>query len=808
MKLFEQGTFVTPYGLSAEEIVARRKRLDENKPDFGNARYIGEGIGDAVSGWLWGKNARRLDKMEGEERARLKDLIMGALGGSSLTGGSYSGSGSYGGSPAYAKPDPLAPQAIADDAMRALDKPLQSPNIEYDPNNPEKLAADAMTILGFQPQYLKYDNVGATRNKPLSPEAEAAFSFLPEMGLEGRVVSGGQDAIGTGGQRTGSTRHDLGGAGDIDFYKDGRRLSTDNPADLPYFREIARRGVGAGFTGMGEGADYMGAGRMHIGYGAPATWGANGDSANTPSWLGQAYAQGVNDYGQPTQARVASNERFSAANNPIGDYANAIASVESDGSGGYQAIGPEVKGDRAYGKYQVMGANIPSWTEKYWGQRLTPEQFLANPEAQDAVFNGEFGSYVEKYGNPQDAASAWFTGKPLAQGGNRSDGYITGNEYVNRFNGAMGMPASGGQRIAQGYGGQGNAAAWAEILSNPFADAGQKAIAQTMLQQSVQAMQPQQPDYKWVDGVGFVDMNRPDPSLMAGNYQGSGTATPNVQSSVMLPDNSGVVKTMRNGDIVVETVGGEVLTGQDAIDFVTTSNDAYVEDQRQINQGRREGTLQGDINLGGEAASAVAAGENAQKAGFAAWEALGTVQQSIPKLQRVIELVDEGANTGTIANQFPALNDATKELRMIQNELGLDVVGAVTFGALSEGELRLALSTALPTNLSGEGLKDWVSRKIEAQTKLAAYYDEQARFLMTSGNTLTGWMDHMAAKGGSPVAGGQPAPQSNPQQQAPMTPEQIKGVISGLSEEERNSFMAMPRDQQLEFVRKRLGAAQ
>ena len=126
------------------------------------------------------------------------------------------------------------------------------------------------------------------------------------------------------------------------------------------------------------------------------------------------------------------------------DWANAIASIESAGSGDYSALGPiTAKGNRAYGRYQVMDFNIGPWTEKYVGRRLTPEEFLASKEAQDAVFAGEFGGNVEKYGNPQDAASVWFTGKPVATGGNRKDILgTTGNVYVDKFNNALGQMVS------------------------------------------------------------------------------------------------------------------------------------------------------------------------------------------------------------------------------------------------------------------------------------------------------------------------------------------------------------------------------
>ena len=124
-------------------------------------------------------------------------------------------------------------------------------------------------------------------------------------------------------------------------------------------------------------------------------------------------------------------------------YADAIAAIESAGSGDYSAVGPRTaKGNRAYGRYQVMDFNVGPWTEKYLGRRMTPEEFLANPQAQDAVFAGEFGGYVQRYGNPQDAASIWFTGRPVAQGAGAKDILgTTGAGYVGKFNRALGQPA-------------------------------------------------------------------------------------------------------------------------------------------------------------------------------------------------------------------------------------------------------------------------------------------------------------------------------------------------------------------------------
>src|ERR1043165_7080051 len=110
-------------------------------------------------------------------------------------------------------------------------------------------------------------------------------------------------------------------------------------------------------------------------------------------------------------------------------YRNAIGSVESDND--YSLLGPVTKkGDRAYGRYQVMGSNIPEWTATHLGVEMTPDQFLASPEAQDKVFDAVTSGYHKKYGNLDDVTSSWFSGRPVAQAGNSSDGYNTVPQYL------------------------------------------------------------------------------------------------------------------------------------------------------------------------------------------------------------------------------------------------------------------------------------------------------------------------------------------------------------------------------------------
>lgn len=113
----------------------------------------------------------------------------------------------------------------------------------------------------------------------------------------------------------------------------------------------------------------------------------------------------------------------------------AIANIESYG-GQYDAIGPKTKsGDHAYGKYQIMGRNIPSWTREALGQALTPQQFVNSPEVQESVFEYKFSQFVQKYDGYENAAKVWFGGPGALRNSNASDilGSTVGR-YVQLFN--------------------------------------------------------------------------------------------------------------------------------------------------------------------------------------------------------------------------------------------------------------------------------------------------------------------------------------------------------------------------------------
>lgn len=104
--------------------------------------------------------------------------------------------------------------------------------------------------------------------------------------------------------------------------------------------------------------------------------------------------------------------------------ASAIGQFESGGN--YKAKGPTVtsgmyKGDNAYGKYQIMGKNIPQWSKEALGRSITLKEFLNNPKLQDQIAEYKMGNIYKQYGNVEDVASVWFSGRPVKKAGNAKD---------------------------------------------------------------------------------------------------------------------------------------------------------------------------------------------------------------------------------------------------------------------------------------------------------------------------------------------------------------------------------------------------
>lgn len=135
----------------------------------------------------------------------------------------------------------------------------------------------------------KQAQLAGIRKLPLSPQMRSVLEKAASAaGVQAVVYSGGQPPKGSGGARTGSTRHDNGNAADVWLEKGGRKLADTNPQDKAIMQKFVAASVQAGATGVGAGHGYMGPSNIHVGFGKPASWGG-------ADWIQQAAAGVMNN---------------------------------------------------------------------------------------------------------------------------------------------------------------------------------------------------------------------------------------------------------------------------------------------------------------------------------------------------------------------------------------------------------------------------------------------------------------------------------------------------------------------------------
>ena len=134
--------------------------------------------------------------------------------------------------------------------------------------------------------------------------------------------------------------------------------------------------------------------------------------------------------------------------------------------------------------------------------------------------------------------------------------------------------------------------------------------------------------------------------------------------------------------------------------------------------------------------------KQATKAAAGAYKSLSTVRKSIINMDEGIRLLRvEGAKTGPVQSMLPSIRASSIRLKNLKGRMGLDVIGSVTFGALSEAELKFALDVALPDTLDPEELAKWMEEKRTSQVKLSGVLEDASVFLGTPGNTVADWIE-------------------------------------------------------------------
>ena len=135
--------------------------------------------------------------------------------------------------------------------------------------------------------------------------------------------------------------------------------------------------------------------------------------------------------------------------------------------------------------------------------------------------------------------------------------------------------------------------------------------------------------------------------------------------------------------------------GKPTVRYLGTERDDPIETER----------LKGQWEL-----SAKRSDEVAQKA--------STLETQLSQYQQAIQAIRSGAESGVIRNRLPAFDVQTATLRSIAQQLGIGVINSATFGALSEKELELALSTTMDLNLPPAQLEQQIIEKMKATEKL------------------------------------------------------------------------------------------
>lgn len=83
--MFSQGQFINSAATTPEELARKRAEIAAMMPRFGNARYVGEGLGQLFMGIGLGRQQKALDGQEREGRAAAQDRLNAVFGGG-LTG--------------------------------------------------------------------------------------------------------------------------------------------------------------------------------------------------------------------------------------------------------------------------------------------------------------------------------------------------------------------------------------------------------------------------------------------------------------------------------------------------------------------------------------------------------------------------------------------------------------------------------------------------------------------------------------------------------------------------------------------------
>ena len=129
-------------------------------------------------------------------------------------------------------------------------------------------------------------------------------------------------------------------------------------------------------------------------------------------------------------------------------------------------------------------------------------------------------------------------------------------------------------------------------------------------------------------------------------------------------------------------------------------------------------TAQEQANLKVRETRALAQQQAAQKEAENMYGQISSLRQNTNTLSQLVDSVDDGATVSLWQSWTPTVKASTARKESLINKLGLEIVAGTTFGALSEGELKLALEVAVPNFTNPADMRKWAKDRMEANKKL------------------------------------------------------------------------------------------
>lgn len=212
-----------------------------------------------------------------------------------------------------------------------------------------------------------------------------------------------------------------------------------------------------------------------------------------------------------------------------------------------------------------------------------------------------------------------------------------------------------------------------------------------------------------VIGIQLATVLGPDDFI--DNFQKIREMSPDAYSGVIPPGSiirstkqfeDGTVQVITDKGPIVVNAAGERVTGQQAAESIQSAQDY----ETRLKQLRALGTEQAKQSI------------DQASEGF---KTLQSQQSTIQNLDEAIKQIQAGANTGIISQYLPSFRAATRRLEQQGRVLGLDVIAGAKFGALSESEMNVAMSTAIDLGQEEDALVEDLQRRKEARKKLVSY---------------------------------------------------------------------------------------